>query len=157
MATERLINPEVPTSVEVRLPKPKPEEVSVPDAGLDKKDAQAKPPGHRFANLSEPTSLEGADSLFARIEHLLSAGLGAEFATLSSDEQKVFKKEGEDLARWLRDACRSGAVSPYHVLMRIEKWLCIIEDGRSPHWLMREAHNRARMVLKAMRDSERGH
>lgn len=98
------------------------------------------------------------DPLLVRIESLLSDGLADEYATLSSDKKQAFKKEGEDLAVWLHGALVSGAAKPHEVLMRLERWLLIIEGrDRSSPWLRQEAYIRARRALKDMMHVKIGH
>jgi hypothetical protein len=101
---------------------------------------------------------EMKDPLLVRIESLLSDGLADEYATLSPDKKQAFKQEGEALAVWLHGALASGAAKPHEVLMRLEKWLLIIE-GKNRHspWLLQEAYVRARRALKDMMYTQIGH
>ncbi len=101
---------------------------------------------------------EMKDPLLVRIESLLSDGLADEYATLSPDKKQAFKQEGEALAVWLHSALASGAAKPHEVLVRLEKWLLIIE-GKNRHspWLLQEAYVRTRRALKDMMYNQRGH
>jgi hypothetical protein len=101
---------------------------------------------------------EMEDHLLVRIEELLSHGLADEYAALTQEKKQEFKREGEQLARWLRTACAQGSVKSHEVLTRLETWLLIIEgkDRASP-WLLQEAFTRARRLMREIVSSKKGH
>lgn len=112
----------------------------------------------RAAEHAARSRQEMKDPLLVRIESLLSDGLADEYTTLSPDKKQAFKQEGEALAVWLHGALANGAAKPHEVLMRLEKWLLIIEGkDRSSPWLLQEAYVRARRALKDMMHTEKGH
>lgn len=96
--------------------------------------------------------------MLRRIETVLSEGLAREYAALSENKREPFRNEGEQLAVWLEGALASGKVKPHEVLARMEHWLLILEGkDRYEHWLLQEAYNRTRRVMKEMMYSEIGH
>lgn len=129
-----------------------------PDAPREAEDdAAALESRRQAAAQAARASREMKDPALKRIELMLSAGLGDEYAKLGK-EKDAFRKEGEELAQWLYQAAARGSLSSHEVLKRMEHWLLIIEArDRASDWLLQEAFTRSRRILRELRSHEMGH
>lgn len=132
------------------LPSEEKERAALAEAQAERLRADAARVAHSVREMKDP--------IVAKIEEILSHGLGAEYALLNQAQKDAFRQEGEELALWLRDAVTQGKVQPHKLLQRMEHWLLMIEaKDRFEPWLLKEAYKRVRQVLRGVMYEERGH
>lgn len=86
------------------------------------------------------------DPLTLEVEEILSHDLGSMYATLTPQQQLVFKREGEQVASRLRVMLEQAKVHARSILDLIRRWLKLI-PGVNKFFLEQEAKIKADKVL----------
>ncbi len=95
-----------------------------------------------------PSVVDKKDETLQRIEEILAEDLAPTFKTLSVEQRKKFKEEGERVALFIRDSVRQGKLHAAQVLQRIQRWfLLIVDKARSYWWLTQEAYKKSRKIM----------
>ncbi len=91
-------------------------------------------------------SVQPRDPLTLEVEEILSHDLGSMYATLTPQQQLVFKQEGEQVAAKLRVMLEQVKVHARSILDLIRRWLKLI-PGVNKFFLEQEAKIKADKVL----------
>lgn len=142
-----------PAEREVKVPvktEREPSPLETPKADQDQRrevppSVETEQPARAAPTAAAPAA-RPKDPLTLEVEEILSQDLGSMYATLTPQQQLVFKREGEQVASRLRVMLEQAKVHARSILDLIRRWLKLI-PGVNKFFLEQEAKIKADKVL----------
>ncbi len=136
----------IPTSEKIKTPENKTENVSL----THEKKAKLKSAAE-IINIAKPTSVPAGDYYQQKraqeIDNILAEGLNEVFLKMKPEEQKIFKKKGEETVLKINELLSQTKLKINKIVSLIRKWLSLI-TGINKFFLEQEVKLKADKIIR---------